>query len=235
MATLTLEQQQILAVWDLVKKRLSPAVLSNYQTNADNIHHYLSKNKLAWTVENVLSAVQTLHAADKLLWDVDPVAAPKKSLEEIDAEFRAKEIKRVQAEKAANAVPFTERVKQAEEARKLKELRDKAFEEARNEINKLILNWTVNGLPGRIDETKSLAGRAVLRGIKIVRAGEKTEDPTLTLAVIQRVYHLETADAIQKAIPRAIQELNNAGKTDKERQRAEEKRQGGGPLVPRYY
>jgi hypothetical protein len=205
----TLEQQQILAVWEQVKKKLLPGILSDLQVNADYIRHYMSRNKSEWTTENVLAAIDALSASNMLLWDVDRAVAPKKSAEEIDAEFRAKEIKRVKQEEAENAIPFTERVKKAEEARKHAELKAKAFQEARDKINGLILNWTVNAGPGRIDEAKSQAGRAALREIKMTLVGGKTEDPTLSLAVIQQVYHLESADAIRAAVPRAIQQLNS--------------------------
>jgi hypothetical protein len=209
----TLEQQQILAVWEQVKKRLLPAVLSDLQTNADYIKHYMSRNALAWTTENMLTAIDALSANNMLLWDVDCVVAPKKSAEEIDAEFRAKEIKRVKQEEAENRIPFSERTKKAEEARKHAELKAKAFQEARDKINGLILNWTVNAGPGRIDEGKSAAGRAALREIHIGHIGTKVEDPTLTLAVIQKVYHLESADQIRAAVPKAIAQLGS-GKSD---------------------
>ena len=62
-------------LWVQLRQRLAPAQLSNLQTNGDLIAHYIHRNKLnPLSVDDALLAVWALHEADKILWNIDPVA-----------------------------------------------------------------------------------------------------------------------------------------------------------------
>ena len=208
-----------------VAKRLAPAKLANLQTNADQIALHLKKNNLEWNADSVLTAVWALHEKGLILWEVDPVPPPlpkPKTLEQRDAEFRAKEEQRILREKIANSKPFDQTAKLA--AAKAAEDEAKRQETAKNALNSLILDYTVNGLPGRIDDTKTEAGRAALRGIKINRNGKV--DWVLTFKVVQAAYNNDTPAEIIRTAEKAIENYKTHDEQEKMRVRQEERRSG---------
>src|SRR5258705_2680363 len=105
----------------------------------------------------------------------------KKTAEQIEAEFHAKELKRIERERIETSKPFVhaEKVKEAQAA----EAEAKRRATAQAQIDHLIHNYSVNAGPGRIDHGKSDQGRAILRNIKIQRGGKY--DAMLTLRVLQ--------------------------------------------------
>src|SRR5262249_10284746 len=174
-------------------------------------------------MHGVISISGLTEAVNALAAQLDWIPQPKqKSQEELAAEFAAKELKRIEREKIENAKPFDQTKKLAEQ----KEVEDEAKlqEKAKAEIDRLILDYTVNGLPGRIDYGKSEAGRAALRGIRINRNGKV--DWMLTLKIVQVAYNNDTPAEIVRAAEKALESYNTYGEREKQRIRAEERRFG---------
>src|SRR5882762_5089869 len=210
-------------VWAQLRQRLAPAQLSNLQTNADFIAHYVHRNKLnGLSVDDVLSAVWALHAEGKILWDVEPAPAQRKTPEQTQAEFDARELKRIKKEAIENSKPFVHAETLA--AQQNAEAEAKLQEKAQAEINRLILDYSVNGLPGRIDFTKTLAGQAALRGIKINRNGKV--DWVLTLKVVRAAYNNDSPAEIIRAAERAVENYVTHDERERIRVRAEETKFG---------
>jgi hypothetical protein len=207
-----------------VRQRLAPAVLSNLQTNADRVAHYVKRNQLnSLSADDVVSAIWAVNAEQQpLLWDIDPVAPKQKSQEQLAAEFQAREQQRVLRDQIANSIPF-DHSKQIEAAKAAEE-EAKRQEAAKETLNSLIHQYTVNGLPGRIDYGKTEAGQAALRGIQIKRNGKV--DWLLTLRVVQAAYNNDSPREIIQAAERALENYKNYDEKEKARIRSEERRFG---------
>lgn len=197
MNTPNYDKDQVNAAFIELKKRLQPAVLAENDSNVIVISNFILKRGLSATsADDLLFAVTELDTKELISWLKPPVApapAPKKTLAQQQAEFEAKERERLVEEAKANAKPFdiAARTKAAEELK----TKEKAQDNAKNVLNHLLNSWSVNStIPGRIDEGKSAEGRKVLSDIKIARG--KVVDYVLTLQVIQRLFHCDTAQQI---------------------------------------
>jgi hypothetical protein len=125
------------------------------------------------------------------------------------------------------------------EGRTKKILADKERKErqatAQAQIDHFVNSWSVNStIPGRIDEVKSQAGRHFLANLKMGRGN--VYDAELTLRVVQKLYHCETAEEMKATKDQAIDEINFGGLDEAARRRAEEAKHGAGlGNKPRYY
>lgn len=153
---LTASQQQLKAAidkaWAEAKKRLLPAELLNSDINSAFITRRMEEKGFEWTGDNLLEVIHELDSEGRIIWYRAPVpapAAPKKSLDEIDAEFRAKEIARIQREKIENSKPFsqTEAINKEKEKEAIAKLEASAAEQ----INSHIQAYECYSGPGRRD------------------------------------------------------------------------------------
>lgn len=184
------EQNQIVSAWEETKKRLRPAVIDeDSTTTAEYLRNYMKRNQLAWSVENVLLAVWSLHSEGKIMWLVEPVpapATPRKSLDEIDAEFRAREIARAQREKIENAKPFTQSAEIDKE--KGKEAIAKLEQISEIEINSVIQSYECYRGPNQRDHATMNMVTSVLH--KFVAANPKASRVLLLGVVKQAISEL---------------------------------------------
>src|SRR5258708_30704019 len=169
-----------------------------------SLGHYLRK----YVVSRGAVSIGTLNAAtvalgNQLEYQPEP---PKKTAEQIEAEFQAKELKRMERERIENSKPFVhaEKVKEAQAA----EAEAKRRATAQAQIDHLIHNYSVNAGPGRIDHGKSDQGRAILRNIKIQRGGKY--DAMLTLGVFHQAHMFDTPAEIIRAAEKAKQGIVDA-------------------------
>jgi hypothetical protein len=138
---------------------------------------------------------------------LDRVPEPKpKTQEEIAAEFQAKELKRIERERAENSKPFDHGKKVQASLDAKEEAKRQATAQA--QIDNLIHSYSVNAGPGRLDHAKSDAGRAALRGIRINRGGKY--DATLTLRVLQQAHMFDDVPSIIRAAEKAKQGIVGA-------------------------
>jgi len=115
-------------------------------------------------------------------------------------------LKRIEAERLENLIPFTHSTKVAEAKAAEEEAKHQATAQA--QIDHLVHNFSVNAGPGRIDHSKSDSGRAALRGIKIHRNGKY--DAVLTLRVLQQAHMSDDVPSIIRAAEKAKQGIVDA-------------------------
>ncbi len=149
----------------------------------------------------IFSISYLTEAANALASQLDLVPEPpKKTQEQLAAEFQAREYARIQREAAENAKPF-DHGKKVQESLDAKEAA-KLQATAQSQIDHLIHNYSVNAsTPGRIDHGKSDSNRAILRNIKIQRGGKY--DAVLTLRVLQQAHMFDTPKEIVRAAEKA--------------------------------
>ena len=177
----------------------APKHLLREQRNAAPLISYVeSMCGGVWSLPNFTTAYEAVK--DQL------AHTPVKTLEEIQQDFAVREKQRIEREALENRKAF-------DPGARAKELRDqqtaqkdaKAQEAAQKTIDELIANFTINGLPGRIDHVKTQECRKALAGIKI-NMGKKY-DAVLTLKVLQRAYMGETARDIVNLAAKATEDL----------------------------
>jgi len=148
----------------------------------------------------IFSISYLTEAANALASQLDLVPEPpKKTQEQLAAEFQAREYARIQREAAENAKPF-DHGKKVQESLDAKEAA-KLQATAQSQIDYLIHNYSVNAGPGRIDHGKSDSNRAILRNIKIFRGGKY--NAPLTLRVLQAAHMFDTPAEIVRAAEKA--------------------------------
>jgi len=194
-------KEEVLRIFDEWGRNFAPANIILNEKNAKLLAEYvLSKYGL-------VSISYLTEAANALASQLDRVPEAKpKTQEEIAAEFQAKELKRIERERAENAKPF-------DHGRKVQESVDakeaaKRQATAQAQIDHLVHSYSVNAGPGRIDHAKSDAGRAALRGIKIHRNGKY--DAVLTLRVLQQAHMSDDVPSIIRAAEKAKQGIVDA-------------------------
>ncbi len=109
--------------------------------------------------------------------------APKKSQEQLSAEFRAKEMKRRLAEEAANKVDAVARINKANEDKKAKDKKEQDQAMARNTIEAVISGYQCYRGPNRVDYALTEQRQKYLRGIV---AANLNADQIKVLALIRR-------------------------------------------------
>jgi len=145
---------------------------------------------------------------------------PQKTQAQMTAEFVAKEQKRILREKLENSKPFDIEARNKVAETEKAEVKRQAVAQA--QIENIVANYSVNAGPGRIDASKSQAGQAALRGIKINKGGKY--DAPLTLTVIRQSYNFDTPREIIQAAERATMNLADADKPKTLSDRREEQR-----------
>ena len=202
-----------------------PSNLANTEQNAKLLAEYCYEMYGVISIANLKASVVALTGQLDLV--------PGKTQEQIAKEFEERERQRIEREKLENSKPFDI------EARTKKILADKERKErqatAQAQIDHFVNSWSVNStIPGRIDEVKSQAGRHFLANLKMGRGN--VYDAELTLRVVQKLYHCETAGEMEAKKDQAINELNFGKLDDAARRRAEEAKHGAGlGNMPRYY
>ena len=201
--------------WELLQQRLAPGRLAESDANIVALRTQVAKKYKMESVQaaapqqiaDVLyEAVEALYFNGVLQWEKTSQAFHQKMVMKRQQEFEAKERARVEREKLKNSKPFDTGGKHAE-AQKAKDAEEKRQKIAQAQINFLIETYSVNAsYPGAIDQSKTEAGRAALRGIRIHHQGKY--DAVLTLKVLQQAYLHETPEAIIRAAERETNRLD---------------------------
>jgi hypothetical protein len=214
--------------WAQLRKRLEPARLSNLQTNADLIAHYVYRNGLSGAdVNDLLKAVWALHGEGKLLWDVDPVPPPTpkaKSPQELAAETYRKDLAARNRAHEENTKPVS-----AEEKKRL------ANEAAlARQLQEIFENFRVYRGPGIVDYQRTNELLGYLRTINIQKGGKT--DTALTLAAVKSARFCETVADMKRAVEKFLENYNNENNPEyhKQRQHERESRLLIGPTVRNY-
>jgi hypothetical protein len=155
------------AVLAEVHKRIAPAVIANLQSNADQIALHLKRNRLEWNADNVVAAINALHAQGKILWEVDPIEVSPAELLRIQ---KQKDKERAAAEDAkfkpgvrhvdAIAADNTSAADKAKNAAEVKQL-----ETLKSEIAKEINGYFVGHPSGGRNYGRSEEGQTKLRAV----------------------------------------------------------------------
>lgn len=198
--------------WDLLQQRLAPSRLKATTRTADALRDYTAKYDMnAATVEQMVNAymeaVESLFFNRVLDWETVSPSFHQKMVIKQQQAFETKERARIEKEKAENLKPFDTGASKQVEAQKSKDEEEKRQKTAQAQINFLIETYSVNAsYPGAIDQSKTEAGRAALRGIRIHHQGKY--DAVLTLKVLQQAYLHETPEAIIRAAERETNRLD---------------------------
>jgi hypothetical protein len=155
-----------------VSERLSPAKLQPLHNNADQIAHYIDRNKLnGLSVDDWMTAIWALHAEGKLLWKVDPIEktvaqkaaeGAKKQEARMRKDYlnsiKGKDVQEVQRNNAADA----------QDAKNI--AAEKELKSIKSEIRSRIENYRANHLVG-IDYARTESGQAALRAVLASKVG----------------------------------------------------------------
>jgi hypothetical protein len=197
------EINRVYADWEANYK---PSNLVNSDANIKLVADYIATQFGGITsVSNLCAAVVALNG------QLSKIKGP--TPEEQMRAYEARETKRRLQEAADNAKPRD--WGKADESNKAAKLKAKAFEEATNTINALILNFTVNGRPGEIDYAATQCAQEALREIRVdavMPSGKREYRPDFTLSIIQRIYHQiegkNAAEQIRKLWPKEVEKVN---------------------------
>ena len=153
------------AVLAEVNRRLAPAAIANLQTNADHIALHLKKNKLEWNADNVVTAINALHAQGLILWEVDPVAPVRPTKAELDAKAAAQQFRdsiknKVKPYAVVGEVQKTN-AQDAQSAQKAAEV--KQLQSIKDEISREINGYFVGHPSGGRNYGRSEEGQTKLR------------------------------------------------------------------------
>jgi len=206
-------KDEMLRVFNVWAGKHMPSNLANTTDNAVLLANHCHETYGFISIANLNASVQDLAGQLELA-----PTAPKKTAEEIDADWRAKDLKQRQQAEIDNRVSFDERAKKAEEAKKQAEAHDKIEATAQAQINHLLANFTINStIPGKIDTTKTDECVKALSNIRINRGGKYSAQ--LTLKILQQAYYGESEGEIVRLAEKATLALIEASKpeTDAER------------------
>jgi hypothetical protein len=149
-----------------IEKRLAPARIANLQTNADQIALYLKKNKLEWSADNVVTAINALHIKGLILWEVDPIPPSQPTKAERDAKQAAQQYLDIIKNKPGRvSVADTQRfnTEAAQDAKKIVEA--KQLETLKAEVAREINGYMKGHPSGGTNFGLTEAGQAKLRAV----------------------------------------------------------------------
>jgi len=201
-------KEEIFRIFDEWGRHYAPPNFIQNEKNAALLADYVFETYGIVSITYLTKAVAAL--GNRLDYQPEP---PKKTAKQIAAEFEAKELVRIQREQIENSKPFDMSQKIAAQQKADEEAKRQATAQA--QIDNIIHNFSVNAGPGRIDHTRSDAGRSALRGIRINRNGKY--DATLTLRVIQQAHLHDDVSSIIRAAQKATEELDEKSKEKPQR------------------
>jgi hypothetical protein len=156
-----------------VSERLSPAKLQPLHNNADQIAHYIDRNKLnGLSVDDWMTAIWALHAEGKLLWKVDPIEktvaqkaaeGAKKQEARMRKDYlnsiKGKDVQEVQRNNAADA----------QDAKNI--AAEKELKSIKSEIRSRIEGYAANHPSVGIDYARTESGQTALRNVLAAKVG----------------------------------------------------------------
>ncbi len=174
---------EVLRIADEWLRNFRPSNLVPSKKNAEKILVRCLDVKGLVSITYMSESAQELAAAGQLELYPEPQQPKELTQEEKAAEFQKRQFTRHQKDQLENSeAAFFERVKRAEEAKKLER---EAQEQAAAEValNNEILRYECYSGPNRIDHSKSEAFRKDLFKIEVRRNGKR--DAKLTLATVR--------------------------------------------------